>query len=258
MAHSAVHVRILDDPQAVAEAAGLEFLTHASSAIHDRGVCTVALAGGSTPRQFYAWLASAINASPEYCGLVKQIQFFWGDERCVPPDHADSNFRMVQEVLFSRITVPAEHIHRIPVEVGDAATAASSYERLLREAFHLSDGAWPEFDLVCLGIGNDGHTASLFPRAASLRESHRLATETTGGDPDVPRVTLTVPVLNRAKRLMWLVAGATKAAIVRDVLEGPRRPEDLPAQQIQPGSGVALWLMDRAAARLLQNVESGG
>jgi 6-phosphogluconolactonase len=241
----AVEVRVAADEAALSREAAEELVRLAQEAARARGRFSVALAGGSTPRALYALLGSE-----PYRSRVPwaEVHVFWGDERCVSPDRPESNFRMAQEALLARVPVPATHIHRIIGESGDPAAAAQEYERTLRAWFRVQDGAVPSFDLVLLGLGEDGHTASLFPHAAAAREERRLAVETRGGSPSLPRVTLTVPVLARARRLVWLVAGARKASVVRQVLEGPEQLEALPAQRVRPTAGTSLWLLDREAA----------
>jgi 6-phosphogluconolactonase len=177
------------------------------------------------------------------------VHLFWGDERCVPPDHPESNFRMVQETLLAQVPLPPENIHQIPVDQGSPEAAATAYERIIQRYFQLEDGELPEFDLVLLGLGEDGHTASLFPHAAAVHERRRLVVATSGGSPNLPRVTLTVPVLNHARRLVWLVTGAQKAPIVRKVLQGPEQLEEIPAQRVRALQGTSLWLLDHEAAK---------
>ena len=209
---------------------------------------SVALAGGSTPRQLYELLATE-----PYRSRIpwRSLHVFWGDERCVPPHHPASNFRMAREALLARVPIPAANIHRVPTEYVDPPSIAAWYERTLRAFFDVRATAWPMFDLILLGLGEDGHTASLFPRSPALHDQHHLVLAAKGGHPHVPRITLSIPVLNHAQHLLWLVNGVSKASIVRMVLAGPYRPQEIPAQQIQPVHGAALWLLDRAAACLI-------
>jgi 6-phosphogluconolactonase len=183
---------------------------------------------------------------------------FWGDERCVPADHPDSNFRQAFDLLLARVPLPPVNVYRVPTGSGDPTLAAAAYERTLRTFFRVPDGGWPVFDLVWLGLGADGHIASLFPHSEAIEETRRAVIATSGGQPNLPRVTLTLPVLNHAKHLVWLVAGAKKASIVREVLEGVERPEALPAQRVKLVHGTALWLIDRAAAGLLRAPKVSG
>lgn len=247
------HVRVFPDLERLSREAAEQFVRLAQERAQAGCRFSVALAGGSTPRRLYELLASEPYRSrvPWEC-----VSVFWGDERCVPPDHPDSNFRMAAEALLSRVPIPPVNIYRMPAEQGDATEAAASYEQTLRAFFKLEPISWPEFDLVLLGLGADGHVASLFPRSAALRETHRLVAASRGGAPDLPRVTLTIPVLNHAARILWLVAGAEKSSVVREVLTGPEHPDELPAEMIHPVRGSSVWLLDRAAASLLQQSPS--
>ena len=177
------------------------------------------------------------------------IHFFWGDERHVPPDHPDSNFRMAREAMLDRVPVPAENVHRIPAERPDAQRAAAEYEATLRSFFALASGEWPRCDLILLGLGKEGHTASLFPGGDAVRERERLVVAPWVEAQKTFRITLTPPVLNQARRAMFLVSGEEKAEALHAVLEGPREPERYPAQIVE---GNRLWMVDRAAARLLK------
>ena len=210
---------------------------------------TVALSGGSTPAILYRLLA----ASPFRETLPwNNIHLFFGDERCVPPDSPDSNYRMAFETLISQIEIPAQNVHRMPGDLADRDAAARQYEAELRGFFHLSEGEWPRFDLILLGMGPDGHCASLFPHKPALQERRRLVVATEPGlQPFVPRLTLTLPVLNNAAHVLFLVAGADKAETLAHVLQGLPDPEALPSQAIAPTDGALTWLIDRdAAARL--------
>jgi 6-phosphogluconolactonase len=228
-------------------AAAEEFVSAAQASIRGKGSFTVALSGGSTPQGMYSVLAGGdgLRAQAQW----DQIAFFWGDERQVPPEHADSNFRMARQALLSR--VPAGQVFRIKGEAQDAADAAAQYEQELRAFFRLADGEFPRFDLVLLGMGADGHTASLFPGTKALDEQRRLAVSNWVGKFFASRITLTPPVINNAARVMFLVSGPDKAPALKAVLEGPFEPEQLPAQLVRPRDGKLLWLMDAAAANLL-------
>ena len=242
-------IRIVPDLAALSREAARRFVGLAQQGVHERGRFTVALSGGTTVEPLHALLASEPS---RHLMPWDQIHIFWGDERCLPVEHPENNFRMAHDALLSRVPIPTASIHRVPVEQGAPEAVALAYERTLRDFFALEEEkAVPEFDLICLGLGTDGHAASLFPRSDALRERHRWVVATAGGMPRRPRVSLTIPVLNRARHLVWLVAGSRKAAIVRSVLEGPASPDDLPAQQIRPIHTSPLWLIDRAAARLL-------
>ena len=237
-------LEILADASSLAERAAGLFAQMAGEAARTVRRFAVALAGGSTPRQMYVLLAE-----PAFSSRVdwSRVHFFWGDERCVPPDHSDSNYRMVQEALLNHVPIPAGNIHRIPGELSPV-DAARAYEHELQGFF--VDGI-PRFDLILLGLGEDGHTASLFPGSEALRETKRQAVAVSHSTPPPPlvdRVTLTLPVLNAAANVIFLVAGAGKAERLAQVLNGPFQPDNLPAQAVRPVSGYLLWLVDQAAA----------
>jgi 6-phosphogluconolactonase len=240
-------IQVVDDAEALAEAASAEFARRASAA---QDLFTVALAGGSTPRGLYSRLAG--DETLRHSLPWDRMHFFWGDERHVPPDHVESNYRMAQEAMLSRLPVPLANVHRIRGEVADADLAALDYEDVLRGFFQLRSGALPRFDLVLLGLGADGHTASLFPATAALDERLRIAVSNRVDKLHAERITLTVPVFNRAACVVFLVSGDDKAEALRAVIEGPRDPQRLPAQLIAPDQGRLKWIVDRRAARLLQ------
>jgi len=225
-----------------------EFVRLAQQQIRARGLFRVALSGGSTPKTLYALLAGSYSKEISW----NLVHFFWTDERCVGPEHPESNYRMARETLLSRVPLPSINVHRIPTDAASPERVASMYEQLLRTFFKLQERSWPEFDLVLLGLGEDGHVASLFAGSQALRETQRLTAISRGGNPPLSRVTLTVPVFNRARHLFWLVAGEPKASIVQAVLKGGPQPQELPARRIQPISGEALWFLDEAAAAGLQ------
>ena len=212
---------------------------------------TIALSGGSTPKGLHELLADDPTIRDRL--PWHHLHFFWGDERHVPPDHPQSNFRMAHETLFSLAPVSSENIHRVPAEEMDAAVAAEKYERQLRSLFRLEAGQLPRINCILLGMGPDGHTASLFPGTKALQESERLVVANWVEKFKAYRITLTVPVLNQADLVIFLVSGAEKAEALKEVLEGEHRPDRFPAQLIQPGPGKLLWIVDRAAARLLTN-----
>ncbi|PIR19004.1 MAG: 6-phosphogluconolactonase, partial [Elusimicrobia bacterium CG11_big_fil_rev_8_21_14_0_20_64_6] len=190
----------------------------------------------------------------EFYGQVRwdRVHVFWGDERFVPPDHRDSNYRAAREALLSRVPIPEEQVHRVRTEFATARKSAEDYSHALRLFFRLKTGELPRFDLIFLGMGEDGHTASLFPGSAAVRERERLVVSDKPEGQDAERVTLTVPVLNAAARVVFLVSGESKAETLREVLEGSPRPDYLPAQAVRPeGDGALLWLVDRSAAKLL-------
>ena len=243
----APEIQVVDGPEALYAAAAVEFGRLAAAA-PDR--FAVALSGGSTPRGLYARLAD--DAELRRSLPWERMHFFWGDERHVPPDHPDSNYRMVREAMLSRLPVPAANVHRIRAELADAELAALDYEDVLRGFFRPDKGAFPRFDLALLGLGSDGHTASLFPGTTALSERTRFAVANRVGKLNAERITLTAPVLNHAACVVFLVSGEDKAQALQAVIEGPRDPERLPAQLVAPGEGRLKWIVDRKAARLLQ------
>jgi 6-phosphogluconolactonase len=242
-------VQRVDDASALHEAGAAKFASAAVQAIDARSVFRVALAGGSTPKGVYARLAEDVRWRSQV--QWGKIQFFWGDERHVGPDHPDSNYRMAREAMLDRLPIDPAHVWRMKGEYEDAARAADEYQRDLRSVFALSDGQCPRFDLILLGMGADGHTASLFPGTDALRERRRLAVANHVEKLATDRMTLTVPVFNHGIDVLFLVQGPDKAEALKAVLEGPYDPERLPAQLIQPASGRLTWLVDSAAARLL-------
>lgn len=237
-------LRILETSDALFEAAAAEFASLASQAIQSRGRFCVALSGGSTPRNLYSRIASQFGKSLPW----QKIYFFFGDERHVPPDHPESNYRMANEALLSKVPVPAANVFRIRAEQ-DAETAASEYEQTLRNFFAIRVNEFPRFDLVLLGVGPDGHTASLFPGSDALNETRRLAVANWVEKFKTFRITLTFPVLNHAQVVMFLASGADKASILREVFQN--KDANLPSQRVCPDNGKLLWLLDREAAAFL-------
>jgi 6-phosphogluconolactonase len=233
-------IEIFDSADVLNLAAAETFARLTARAVDARATCAVALAGGSTPRGVYRALAEipALRAQVPW----DRMQFFWGDERHVPPDHADSNYRMAFDAMLSKVPVPEAQIHRIRSETADADSAARQYEDEIRPVLS------PSFDLVHLGLGKDGHTASLFPGTAALEEWQRLCVANWVPALRVHRITLTFPILNAARAVMFTVSGADKASIVRDVLRRKDAEPRLPAQRVQPSDGDLLWMLDRAAA----------
>ena len=242
---------VVESREALYVAAASQFFLQAIAAVDTHGRFTVALSGGSTPRGMYELLAT----DPTWRAQLpwERIHFFWGDERYVPPDHADSNFRMANEVLLSVAPVPAENIHRIYGETASPADAASQYEHELRQVFEITQGQLPRFDLVLLGLGSEGHTASLFPGTRALAENQRLVVSNWVGKLFADRITLTPPVLNNAACVLFIVSGEDKATALKAIVEGPYEPDQLPAQLINPTDGRLLWLLDQAAAHELDS-----
>jgi len=233
-------IRTFPDVDALMRGAAEQFVERTRQAVADRGRFSVALSGGGTPKAAYELLATdPFRSRVDWA----RVHVFWGDERCVPPNDARSNYRMVREALLDHVPLPATNIHRIRGEL-PPADGATDYEAVL--ASHFGNES-PRFDLVLLGLGTNGHTASLFPGTAVLHEQRRRAAEVYVAELDMWRVTLTAPAINAAAFAMFLVTGQEKADVVRQVIQGPRDPERLPAQLIQP-AGELVWLLDRAAA----------
>ena|ERR1700687_2273639 len=242
-------VVILPDAAAITRRAAEEFLKSASEAVAQKGSFTVALAGGSTPRALYALLTD--DSSYRSKLPWGKMHFFFGDERHVPPDSPDSNFRMANEALFAKGSVKPEQITRIKGEYADAEKAALEYEQALRAYFKLKEGEYPRFDLVLLGMGDEGHTLSLFPGTRALHAGNRIVVRNWIGKMFTERITLTAPAANQASRMIFLVTRADKALALKAVLEGPYEPDQLPAQLMQPVNGKLLWLVDQAAGSML-------
>ena len=247
-------VSIVADSGELCGAAATEFVRAAAEAIAARGSFSVALAGGSTPKALYSLLATDATLRAQV--PWGKIAFFFGDERHVPPTDADSNFRMANESMLSKAPVNPALVFRISGELPDTGTAADMYEQQLNTYFHLTDGQLPRFDLVMLGMGPDGHTASLFPGTKALQEKKRLVAANWVGKFYTWRITMTAPVLNNAALVMFTAHGDDKAAPLKAVLEGPLEPEQLPSQLIRPSSGRLLWLVDKTAARMLSPREA--
>lgn len=246
-------IKVLPDPAAIAEAAAERVLAAADEAIALAGRFRIGLSGGSTPKLLFQRLAS-----DGYRARVNwtSVEVFFADERCVPPDHADSNYRMARETLLAHVPIPGDNVYRMRGEAEPPEEAAVEYGRMLKEKFGgptIEEGAG--LDLLLLGMGEDGHTASLFPGTPALAEAkHRCVAQyvehsTTGKS---WRLTLTAPFINRAREVLFLVAGAGKAKVLSDVLEGPRDPQRLPAQLVQPVHGKVTWLIDAAAAGMAE------
>jgi 6-phosphogluconolactonase len=245
-------VTIVPDPDALAEAAARLIADTAADAIDARGRFMWALAGGATPRATYERLVL-----PPFRERVdwRRTWVFFGDERAVPPDHPDSNYRMAHETLLSKVPIPAAQVLRMRGEATDSEVAAAEYARVLADAFGTRRGELPRFDLVLLGMGVDGHAASLFPGSPVVREVFRTVAAVHVAAASIPqRLTLTLPVLNAAARVVFLVAGPEKAKVVKAVLG---EPATLPAAMVRPDDGELVWLLDRAAAAQLSAAASG-
>jgi 6-phosphogluconolactonase len=235
-------IKIVTDASELSRTSTAEFEHVARNAVQARGRFTVSLSGGSTPRGLYSQLARDAHRLP-----WDKIYLFWGDERHVPPDDKDSNYGMVRETLLSHVPIPPDHVFRMHAEDTDANRVAEQYEQTIRQFFGLKAGELPRFDLVLLGLGPDGHTASLFPGSAALQERSRLVVANWVEKFGHYRLTLTAPVLNNAAEVMFLVSGSEKTSALQSVLYSDAPAEQFPAKMIEPRSGRLLWLVDRAA-----------
>lgn len=242
MSNPQPEIRIVDTPADLFQAAAAQFVALANQAIAARGKFSVALSGGSTPKAMFALLASGSIPNIPW----DKIFFFWSDERHVPPDDPESNFRMANEAMLSRVPVPPANIFRVHAEEKDADAAAREYEQTIRKFFALRPGEFPRFDLTLLGLGPDGHTASLFPGSTGLKEHSRLVIANWVEKFKTDRITFTYPLLNHSACVMFLVSGVDKAPILHEVLENPA--SGLPAQQVCNTDGRLIWLLDKAAA----------
>jgi len=242
-------IRVLADGAAIAKSAALVFVQAAASAVRDRGSFTVALAGGSTPKVLYGLLAadSILRSQVPW----DKMHLFFGDERHVGPEHPESNFRMATEAMISKAPLRADQVTRIKGEYEDTERAAREYEQGLRAHFKLKDGEYPRFDLLLAGMGNEGHTLSLFPGTKALHADGRIAVRNWVGKLYTERITITAPAANNAAQIIFMVTGADKALALKGVLEGPFEPDQLPAQLLQPINGKLLWLVDAAAGGML-------
>jgi 6-phosphogluconolactonase len=234
-------IRTYKDLEAISRAAAEIFVEEAADAVSARGRFAVALSGGETPRRLYNLLAeSPIRENIEW----KAVHVFWGDERCVPDDDPRSNARMARLSLLDHVPLPSENIHPITCD-RPPQEAAVQYEAEIRTFFGTDA---PAFDLVLLGLGDNAHTASIFPHTPVLDEKDRWVAEVYVPEQDMHRITLTAPVINQARQVLFLVSGPGKAGALQQVLQGPFRPYDFPAQLIRTKAGQSLWLEDRDAA----------
>jgi 6-phosphogluconolactonase len=248
---SPAEIRVLTTPQELFAAAAELVAELATEAVAKRGRFTIALSGGSTPKSLYTLLATNARTSLPW----DRMFFFWGDERHVPPTDDNSNYRMANEALLTKIPVSKENVFRIPAEMPDAALAAQEYEQTLRKFFQAAEGVVPRFDLILLGMGPDGHIASLFPGTAGLKEKSRLVIANWVEKLKTNRLSLTYPVLNAAGCVVFLVSGIDKAAPLKIVLEENVPGEQYPAKLVRPSGGRLIWMLDRAAASGLSNRE---
>ena len=241
---STVEIRTLTTPQELSGAAAEEVVHATNDAVAARGRFTIALSGGSTPKNLFNLLATnARNVLP-----WDRMFFFFGDERHVPPTDPESNYRMADESLLSKVPVPPGNVFRIAAENPDAAAAAETYEKTLQKFFGLVPAQFPVFDLILLGMGPDGHTASLFPGTAGLQEKSRIVIANWVEKFKTSRITLTLPVLNAARCVTFLVSGTDKAPALHAVLDSDAPGQQYPSKLVRPTDGKLIWLVDRAAA----------
>jgi 6-phosphogluconolactonase len=247
---SHAQLEVLPDAVAVARRASELFIEAAAEAIRERGRFRAALSGGSTPKKTYELLAS-----PESSAKIAwdKVDLFWGDERYVPSDDARSNYHMTRQAMLDRLPIPRENVHRTPTEISPPTAAAAAYDQEIRRCFGNQDAV---LDLIFLGLGGNGHTASLFPHRPILHDTFIGVVADDIPEVSMCRITMTAPLLNRGRLVVFLVAGADKARVVREVIFGPRDIERLPAQLIQPDPGKLLWLLDPGAAKLIARSQS--
>lgn len=244
------------DAAALARRTAQYLVEMVAEAVDAQGRARIAVSGGSTPKAAFHLLA---NPHERFRGAMPwdRLDLYWVDERCVPPDDPESNYHMTREVLLSQVPLPCGQVHRMQGEL-DPEAASSRYESELRNSFRLEGAESPRFDLVGLGMGPDGHTASLFPYTEAIHEMSRLVTANHVPQKDAWRITLTWPVINHAKSVFFLIAGEDKAERVREVFMGPHDPERLPSQLIWPASGILTLFLDKAAAALLPATNGEG
>jgi 6-phosphogluconolactonase len=241
----AAELRILENGEELAREAADFVVWVGEQALRSAGAFRLALSGGSTPKTLYALLAG-----PALAGRLdwRRVSVFFGDERCVPPDHADSNFRMANDTLFKPLKLAGARLFRMRGE-DEPEQAARQYEENIRKEFNAPAPAWPRFDLILLGLGDDGHTASLFPGTPALGERQRLVVPNRAPQGTKQRITFTAPLINQARTVVFLVSGRSKAPALKAVLEDRAAdPERFPAKLVQPETGRLIWFLDRAAA----------
>jgi 6-phosphogluconolactonase len=250
---SETKIQIFPGLEELSRAAAVRFAEFARERVRQGKVFSAALSGGSTPRTFLE-----ILANPEFSQQIQweSVHLFQVDERCVPPDHLQSNYRMIHGSLLRPVPGAADNFHRMKAELEDLDAASAQYESEIREVLVPAEGSLPSFDLIFLGLGSDGHTASLFPSSAALAEIGKWVCPNYVEKLQMHRLTLTYPVLNAGREVIFLVAGSGKAEILRDVLEGHHDPGQLPAQGVQPAEGSVTWYLDREAANLLRKSHS--
>ena len=241
---SAAEIRVLTTPQELFAAAAEQVIRLTDQAVAERGRFAIALSGGSTPKSLYNLLAANARTTLPW----DRMNFFWSDERHVPPTDPDSNYRMSEEAMLSKVPVPPGNVYRVPAENPDAAAVAAEYAATIRKFFQIQPSQFPKFDLILLGMGPDGHTASLFPGTAGLQEKSRLVIANWVEKLKTHRLTFTLPLINAARCMAFLVSGTDKATVLRAVLEENVPGEQYPAKLVQPTDGKLIWFLDRAAA----------
>lgn len=248
-----VTYRVFPTPPEVAKAAAELFTNSITAAATARGIARVAISGGTTPKAMFTLLAS-----DDFATRIPwdKLDLYWVDERCVGPEDADSNYRMTREALLSKVPLPAARIHRMEGEL-PPEEAAARYEAAIRNGFRLEGAETPTFDLVLLGMGDDGHTASLFPHTEALDDMTHIVVANHVPQKDTWRITLTWPVINQGREVAFLIEGAGKAQVLSEVLQGPYQPETYPSQIIRPASGKLTLLLDAAAAAKLPEPVNG-
>src|SRR5271168_4334259 len=244
-----VTYRVLPTPEATARAAAQLFTDAVVKAVTARGVARIAISGGTTPKSMFALLADPAEPFLKTVPWAR-LELYWVDERCVPPDNSESNYRMTKEAMLSKVPLAAERVHRMEGELAPEV-AAARYEATIRNGFRLEGGETPTFDLVLLGMGDDGHTASLFPHTEALNEMSHIVVPNHVPQKDTWRITLTWPVITQGREVVFLIEGAAKTQVLHDVFLGPYQPETYPSQLIRPATGTLTLLLDSAAAAQL-------
>ena len=242
-----MHIAIFDDKHTLSQNVAEYIMRIVKESIALYGRFTIALTGGTTPGEAYSLLGSEpIKSQIDW----QRVHIFWGDERCVAQNNPDSNFYLAQEVLLDKIAIPKSHIHPMPADQPDRDVASQAYTVEMQHTF--GTNGIPSFDLIHLGMGPEGHTASLFPHQASLHEIHRLVMPVSVPKPPPDRLTFTPPLLNAARNVLFLVTGSDKAEALHAVLEGEYQPDEYPAQIVRPTNGEVVWMLDRAVAQKIQ------
>ena len=238
--------KIFDTPQLAAQTLAQEFKLTAENILNYQSRFNIALSGGNTPRLFYSILSHRLTDWPAW----KRIHLYWGDERCVPPEDSQSNYLMVKESLIDKINIPGQNVHRIHGE-SEPVSEALRYHKLIMDNISTIKHDWPIFDWILLGIGEDGHTASLFPGSEALKENQTICTIAVNPGTQQKRISLTLPLINSARNVIFLVSGRSKAAVVQSVIKQKKESVLFPAAQVKPLSGILTWYLDREAANLL-------